>query len=111
MDCKKRNIFLCILFSIISFGIYYLYWRCKITTETNNLATNNKSANGFLALVLTAITFGIYGFYWAYKLGNRVGEIEGGNGSGGLYVVLTIFAVGAIVIPILAQSAINKKAA
>lgn len=109
VNCKKRNMALCVLFSIISLGIYYIYWWCKVTTETNNLVTKNKTANGFVAWLFSLITFSIYYFYWAYKMGQKVGEINNENAHGGLYIVLSIFGLG-FLITFFAQSAINGKA-
>ncbi len=105
---KKRNMFLCVLFSIITFGIYWIYWWCKVTTETNHLATNHKTANGIVAWIFSLITAGIYYFYWAYKMGCKVKEINGEEGGGTLYIILSIFGFG-FLINFFAQSAINNK--
>lgn len=47
---RRRSIGLAILFSIITFGVYYLYWFVKVTTDSNRIG-DIKTANGFLSLV------------------------------------------------------------
>ena len=84
---KKRNIALCILFSIISFGIYGLYWFVKLTNDSNTICPEKKTASGGMALLFSIITGGIYTFYWMYKLGQKL------KGSGVLYLVLCFFGM------------------
>lgn len=106
---KRRNLFLCILFSIITCGIYAIYWFVVLTNDTNKLA-QSKTAGGGLAFLFTIITCGIYGLYWYYKMGEKVdylNNIRGGN-AGVLYLILGIFGLG-IVNMCLIQDTINKK--
>ncbi|MDE7330469.1 MAG: DUF4234 domain-containing protein [Clostridia bacterium] len=99
---KKRNVGLAVLFSIISFGIYAIYWFICLTNDSNTLNPDEKTASGGLAFLFTIISFGIYGWYWNYKLGKKL------TGSGTLYLVLSIIGF-AWVNYILAQLEINKK--
>lgn len=69
---KKRNIALCVIFSIITFGIYGIYWFIKINNDANELANPPKRTSGGVAFLLTLITCGIYGIYWAYKMGKQL---------------------------------------
>lgn len=105
---KRRNLFLCILFSIITCGIYAIYWFVVLTNDTNKLA-QSKTASGGLAFLFTIITCGIYGLYWSYKLGKKVGEIEGGGNHGVLYLILALIGFG-FIDALLAQSALNSAA-
>lgn len=100
-DMKKRNIGLAVLFSIITLGIYGIYWYVCLTNDSNTINPEEKTAGGGLAILLTIVTFGIYSYYWNYKLGKKL------TGSGTLYVILTLFGLGFINY-ILAQSEINK---
>lgn len=63
---KERSIVLYIILSIITCGIFGLYWFVCITEDTN-AAADVAGTSGGLALLFTIITCGIYGFYWAYK--------------------------------------------
>ncbi len=106
----NRNIVLCIVFTIITFGIYGIYWFVKMTDETNAMAGNNQLASGVLAFVLTLVTCGLYSLYWSYKMGEKVDQIndnQGGN-SNILYLILSVVGL-SIVVYILAQDCINKR--
>ena len=43
---KKRNIALCVILSIITFGIYGIYWFIKINNDSNELANPPKKTSG-----------------------------------------------------------------
>ena len=66
---KKRNVALCVIFTIITCGIYGLYWMAQINNCANELADPPKRTGGGVAVLLTIVTLGIYGLYWAYKMG------------------------------------------
>lgn len=107
---KERNIALCVILSIITCGIYGLYWFVCLTDDTNTIA-GEPGTSGVLALVLTIITCGIYGLYWAYKCGEKIDKAHQRNGksaeNGGiLYLILFIF--GGIIAYALIQNEINK---
>ena len=49
---KKRNPALCVIFSIITFGIYGIYWFVKINNDANELANPPKKTSGGVAFLL-----------------------------------------------------------
>ena len=104
-----RSIILAIILSIVTCGLYCIYWFVVLTDETNNLSGRNNETSGVVSLLLTIITCGIYGWFWAYKLGEKVDVIKNDpNGSTNvLFIILQIFGLG-IVNYALAQDAINK---
>ena len=107
---KQRNIALCIIFSILTCGIYELYWYVCLTDETNT-AANEAGTSGIMALVFTLVTCGIYGLYWAYRCGEKIDQAKlsrGQNASNGgiLYLILYIF--GGIISLALIQHELNK---
>lgn len=109
---KERNIALCIIFSIITCGIYELYWYVCLTDETN-IAADEQGTSGVMALILTLITCGIYGFFWAYRCGEKLDKAKTARGqaasNGGiLYLILYIF--GGIISIALIQHELNKLA-
>ena len=69
---KKRNIALAIVFTIITFGIYGIYWFVCLTNDSNRMNSAEATASGGMAVLFTIITFGIYSFYCAYKLWKKV---------------------------------------
>ena len=105
---KKRNVVLCIIFSLITFGIYAIYWEVCLTNDTNKLS-KYKTAGGVAVIFLTIITLGVYAFYWFYMLGKKVGDFDKDSSEGGLYLILSLIGLG-FVSEILAQSALNRYA-
>lgn len=106
---QQRNIAVCIILSIVTCGIYGIYWFIKITDETNQLSGNTTLASGGMAFILTIITCNIYGWYWAYKMGEKIDVIKGtpGSNSGIMYVVLQALGLG-IVNYCLVQDTLNN---
>ncbi len=105
---QKRSIPLAILLSLITFGIYYLYWFVCVTNDTNRLG-KTKTASGGMAILWTILTCGIYTVYWSYMTGKKMGEIDGSGSGAGLCLILWFFGFG-LIVPILAQSTLNNAA-
>lgn len=79
MIIKERNLAVAIILTIVTCGIYGLYWFVKLTDETKYL-TGTDGADGITALLLTLVTCGIYGLYWNYKLGEKVDMLKRNRG-------------------------------
>lgn len=110
----KRSIGLSILFTIITCGIYGLYWMVRLTDESRAAAGDLTATSGGMALLFSIITCGIYGIYWCYRLGERLDRVRVSRGeqTGSLailYLVLSIFGLG-IIVYALAQNELNKYA-
>lgn len=109
---SSRNIVVCIILSIITCGIYALYWIYVLNEDINSLAGEPEATGGGLVILFTIITCGIYGLYWNYKMGERVDVIKNRLGRPSsstsiLFLVLDIFGL-AIVNYIIMQDTINK---
>ncbi len=109
---KQRNIAVCIILSIVTCGIYGIYWYITLTNDTNTLSGEEGATSGGMVFLLTLITCNIYGIYWAYKQGERIDNAKKARGmessnSGILYLILTVFGLGAIAWALM-QSEINK---
>lgn len=111
---KQRNIAVCIILSIVTCGIYGIYWFYQMTQEV--ASTNNKeyTTSGGMAILLTLVTCGIYSLYWNYKMGKALDDINMGRGRGtqnraGVYLLLSIFGL-SIVSWALIQSELNTLA-
>jgi hypothetical protein len=110
---KNRDIAICVIFSIVTCGIYGLYWMAVITDDIGE-ASGNRSINGATAVLFEILTCGIYGIYWAYKMGENISiakEKQGIETSGTnmaiVYLVLQICKFG-IINCCLMQSELNK---
>ena len=106
---NERSIGIAILLSIVTCGIYGIYWFITLTNEVNQRYGDPNATSGGVAFLLTLITFGIYGFFWAYKLGEKVDAIKGtpGGSSNVLFLVFEIFGLNIVTLA-LAQDAMNK---
>ncbi len=103
-----RNIGIAIILSIVTCGIYSIYWMIKLNDEVNQLAGEPGATSGAMVFVLTLVTCGIYSLYWLFKMGERCDRIKGSNSSSGIvYLILGIFGLG-IVAYCLMQDTINK---
>ena len=105
---QKRNVAMAIVLSIVTCGIYSLYWFIKLTDEMNFVTGTQQDTSGGVALLLTIVTCGIYGYYWAWKQGDKLDKYYGTHGSRGvLYLILNFIGLG-IVSYALIQDEINK---
>lgn len=66
-----RSIPMLIILSIVTCGIYYLYWIYKTTDEIKNFMERD-DINPALELILTLVTCNLYTLYWYYKYGKIV---------------------------------------
>ena len=106
----KRNIVVAILLSLVTCGIYSIYWFIKLTDEVNALTRTENGTSGGVAFLLTLVTCGIYGYIWAYKMGDRLDTFERVSGSRGIiYLILDFFGLG-IVTYALIQDTLNRYA-
>ena len=105
---QKRSIVKAIILSLVTCGIYSIYWFITLTNEMNKASGRTGDTNGGMAFVFSLLTCGIYEFYWAYKLGEKRDIVANEKGSSNIvYLVLMLFGLG-IVVYALAQDALNK---
>ena len=110
----NKSIGLYIVLTIITCGIFGLFWLYTIAEDMNYLAQDGDMTSGGMVVLLSFVTCGIYGWYWLFKQGERVDKMKMANGeptssSGIIYLVLAIFGL-SIVSYALIQSEINKRA-
>ncbi|MCD8107594.1 MAG: DUF4234 domain-containing protein [Oscillospiraceae bacterium] len=69
-----RNIVVYVLLTIITCGIYGLWFIYEWAQDVNEICRNDGDETpGLLKLILLSlITCGLYSYYWYYKLGNRL---------------------------------------
>ncbi len=108
---KERNIAVCIILSIITCGIYGIYWMICIVDESN-AAAGTADRSGGMVFLLSIVTCSIYMYFWAYKQGEKLDEAKTKRGlpttnSGVAYLLLSIFGL-SIVSLALMQSELNK---
>lgn len=102
-----RSIVLAIILTLITCGLYGLYWMCKVNDELNLLAGNDRGTSGGMVVVFEIITCGIYGIYWAYKMGQNCACLNGDSSGSILYLLLALFGFQIINLALF-QDMINK---
>jgi len=108
-EIKERNLALAIILTIITCGLYGIYWQVKVNDEALELS-DEKGPSGIVVILLSILTCSIYSLFWAYKMGvctDKMKNTPNGN-TGLLYIILTLFGFG-IVNMALTQDAINNK--
>ena len=108
---QKRDVAIAIVLTIVTCGIYGIYWFIMLTNEVKAASGDDKLASGGLAFVFTLLSCGIYGIYWAYKMGELMKTAQEKNGlqvkdNAVLYLVLEFIGLG-IVVYALVQSDLN----
>jgi len=94
---EQRSVAVAIVLTIITFGIYGLYWKYTIArgfcvTQTQERVETSPG----ITVLLWIVTGGIFGWYAYYKWGRASSEISmrygrGGEDKGVLYLILAIF--------------------
>lgn len=109
---EYRDIAIAIILSIVTCGIYGIFWIISLTNDANKVADRPTDTSGGMVILLTIITCGIYGIYWNYKMGQKIYEAgqrynKSISDNSVLYLVLSLFNL-AIVNYALMQSDLNK---
>ncbi len=114
-NVATRSIPLYIVLTIVTCGLFGLYWFVCIVNDLNTAAGTPEDTNGVVVLLLNIVTCGIYGLYWMYKAGEKVSILKSRRGvpvsgnDGILYLVLQLFELG-IINYCLIQNEINQYA-
>lgn len=110
---QQRSVALCIILSIVTCGIYGIYWFICLNNDANT-ASGTYGTSGGVAFILSIVTCGIYLLYWMYKQGEKIDAAKTSRGmissnSGIMYLLLAVFGLG-IISYALMQSELNKMA-
>ena len=95
---QKRNIVVSILLTVLTCGLYWLYWLAKLTNEIHALSGKKTTAGGGKAALYFVLTCSLYFYYWLYKTGEeliearRDGQLKLDPVSNLTYAVVTIAA-------------------
>ena len=112
---QQRNIVAYVLLTIVTCGLFGIYWFITLTDDANKISGHPEKMNGVVSLLLAIVTCGIWYLVWAYNLGKAIDEAKTNrglpaSGAGGIYLILTLVGCGFIA-EIMAQSELNKLAA
>lgn len=107
---SRREIGFCILFTLITCGIYGIYWMIVLNDDVNEVVGDRTATSGGMVFLFSLLTCGIYGIYWVYCMGEKLDRYNGKDGNSGLlFVLLTIFGL-SIVAYCIMQDQVNQHA-
>ena len=89
---ERRNIAVCIVLTLVTCGIYGIYWIVCLTNDVNTVSGDVNGTSGGMVVLLTIVTCGIPS-----------------SNSGVLYLILQIFGFGIIAYALM-QNELNKLA-
>lgn len=95
---QKRDIVVVYLLSIITFGIYGIYWEVKTKEEINSLGGDIPTA--WLLIIPIA------NIYWLYKYADAFSRLVKKDNNGILWFI--VFWMIGIIMPAVVQSDLNK---
>ncbi len=92
---EKKNIATCVILSIITCGIYGIFWFINLTDSAARV-NDDVDFSGGKAFLFTIITCGLYSIYWNYKMGKEIYEAKIKNDipasdQSVLYIILGLF--------------------
>ena len=107
----RRSVPVCIILSIVTCGIYQLYWFVCATNEVDAV-TEEPGPGGGMSLLFTIITCGIYGIYWGWKMGDKLDASRARHGvvPGSfaiMFLLLNLFGLQIVTLAII-QSELNR---
>ena len=109
---KNRSIALSIILSIITCGIYGLFWYAFMVDDANKVSGEYDSTSGGLTILYSLLTCGLYKIYWSYKVGKQL--YNAGSNCGKdisdnsiLYLILSLFGL-SIISDALIQNDLNS---
>lgn len=107
MNMVERNIVMVLILSIITCGIYSLYWT-YVTAEALNEEdkTTPELMNYVIAILLGIVTCGIFTIYWNYTFYKK-SDVALNSNNFLINFILSIFGF-SIVSTLIVQSDINK---
>lgn len=106
---KQRNIVTCIILSLVTCGIYGLYWSYNLIKDWSEICGLPVIADNHVVNFLLCCT--PYSWYWMWLAGQGMDKRGGGFGSNNaiLFIVMGVLCLG-IVPYVMIQSEINKVA-
>ncbi len=99
---QRREIGISIVLTILTCGIYGIYWFITLTDDIKRASGDESLPSGGTAFLLSLVTCGIYGIYWAYRMGKalQLAQTKTGatvvNDNSVLFLILQIFGFGII---------------
>lgn len=94
---NKRSIAEVIILSLVTCGIYFIYWIYAFSNDIK-IYLDDETINPGLEVVLSVVTCGIYTIFWMYKFGKLISTCQEKAGTqiednAVLYLVLAVLGL------------------
>ena len=109
---QNRNIAVCIILSIVTCGLYGLYWLACLANDVNTVSGRQGDLSGGMVVLLSIVTCNIYHLYWAYTAGEKIDAARQSRGlppqnNGLIYPLLSLFGLSVVAWALL-QNELNQ---
>ena len=108
---EERNIALAVIFSFLTFGIYYIYWFNKVA---NTIKIMDRDYSGAAPETIFFFIVPFYSFYWVYTRGRKLAVVANEKwhyhkitDDSFIYIVVAVLLCSFVVIAIM-QNDINS---
>ena len=96
----RREPVLFIVFSIITCGLYYLYFIYKVSEEVAEFQGRSDYSPA-VEVLLTIVTCSLWNYYWDYRMGKRLAEMSASVGlpatdNSFLFIALNLLGAGPV---------------
>lgn len=97
---EKRGVLTAILFTIITCGIYGVFWMANLSNDISTYLGERR--RGWKEVLFTFITCGLYSIYWNYSKGKKIADAQEKAGvrvrdNSLIYLIASFFAVTAAI--------------
>ncbi len=75
LTLQRRNIFWAVVFTILTFGIYGLFWHAY-QMRTMNMLLKEDKYHFWRIMLFSFLTFGFYFIYYEYLMASDIYELE-----------------------------------
>lgn len=111
MNVLRRSVAVAVILTLITCGLYGIYWFIVLTSDVGRLS-QNWDFTGLKHFLFSLITCGIWSFVWSYQLGKnlaRAQELANARVSDNslVFLILNFFGLGIVNLAI-AQHEVNK---
>ena len=110
---QQRNLATNIILTIVTCGIYGIYWMVTIHNDTSVASEDPQPTSAGMVVLLSIVTCGIYAYIWTYKQGERLDRacamrnMPPQDNRGLIYLLLTIFGLSIVAFAMM-QDTLNK---
>jgi len=77
---NKRSVTMCIVLTIVTCGLYGIYWLYAMANEINALEDNYVAPSGASVVLLSIVTCGLYHIYYIFMASKRLFYLFDSNG-------------------------------